>query len=182
MIFLTIILILFFLLIFFLAFLFLMTPLFSRVPFIPVRKNVLDNIISSLNLSNQSVLYDLGCGDGRILFSASKIFPGIKCIGIERAPFPYLCAKIFQAFSRNKKVSILYGNMFKKDISDATHIFVYLFPRIIDDLFAKFEKELKPGTRVVSCDFPFSKRQPNQIIELLATKHQLNKKLYIYDF
>ncbi len=82
---------------------------------------------------------------------------------------------------KTKRINDQYGRI-KKDISDATHIFVYLFPRIIDDLFAKFEKELKPGTRVVSCDFPFSKRQPNQIIELLATKHQLNKKLYIYDF
>ncbi len=182
MIFLILILLFILFIIFFFAVLFLMTPLFSRVPFIPVRKNVLDDIISSLKLSNQSVLYDLGCGDGRILFYASKIFPSIKSIGIERAPFPYLCAKAIKALSGSKEVSIVYGNMFKKDLSHATHIFMYLFPEVVDRLLPKFEKELKSGTRIVSCDFPFSKRQPNQVIELLATKHQLNKKLYIYDF
>jgi precorrin-6B methylase 2 len=159
-----------------------MTPLFSKVPFVPVRKKVLADIISSLNLSNESILYDLGCGDGRILFAAAQVFPGISCIGIEKAPFPFLWAKVRQLFSGNKKISLIRGDMFKADVSPATHIFLYLFPELMDALLMKFKKELKPGTRVVSCDFQFSDKKPDQILNLKVAGHQLNRKLYIYNF
>ena len=177
-----IIFILIFLILLFFSFLFFSTPFFSKVPFIPTRNKALKEIILALGLSDDSVLYDLGCGDGRLLFLASKTNKNISCVGVERAPFPYVWAKIRQAFSKNKNVSIVYGNMFKKDISDATHVFVYLFPELMDELLPKFEKELKPGTRVVSSDFKFSKRNPDQIIDIKSKKRQLNRRLFIYNF
>ena len=96
---------------------FFSTPFFSKVPFIPVRKKVLNDVVKALNLSDKSVLYDLGCGNGRVLFAVSKAYKDVSCIGVEKAPFPYLLAKGRQLFSRNKKVSILYGDLFKINIS-----------------------------------------------------------------
>jgi len=165
-----------------LCFVFLMTPLFSKVPFVPVRKKVLSEIISALELKDKSVLYDLGCGDGRVLFAASEVYKNITCVGIEKAPFPYLWAKYCQFFAGDKRVSILYGDMFKLDISPATHIFLYLFPRLMNDLLPKFEKELKPGSRVVSCDFEFANKKPIKIIDLKSKKRQLNHRLLVYEF
>lgn len=175
-------LMMFFVLIVIFSIIFFSTPLFSRIPFVPCRKKVLNKIVDTLKLQDNSVLYDLGCGDGRILFSVAKKNKNISCIGVEIAPFPYLLAKIKKFFSGSKNVTILYGNLFKTDISPATHIFLYLFPKILDELLPKFEKELKPGTRIVSCDFQFSKREPNEIVEIESRKWQINKKLYIYIF
>lgn len=162
--------------------LFLLTPLFSLIPFLPVRKKILNEIISALELNEQSILYDLGCGDGRILFMAMKANPHILCVGIEIAPFPFLLAKIKSVFNFSKNIRIVYGNFFKINISSASHVFLYLFPEALDKLLPKFEKELKIGSRIVSCDFKFSKRKPNKILEIQSTKWQRNKKLYVYEF
>ena len=162
--------------------LFLLTPFFSLIPFVPVRKKVLNEIILALELDKQSILYDLGCGDGRILFAAAKMNPYISCIGIEIAPFPFLLAKIKSTFYFSKNIHILYGNFYKLNISSASHVFLYLFPEALEKLLPKFEKELKAGSRVVSCDFAFSKRKPNKILETKSTKWKNNIKLYVYDF
>ncbi len=186
MIFLNLIFILIFLLILLLlillSILFLLTPLFSKVPFVPVRKKVLNEIISALKLSNQSVFYDLGCGDGRVLFAANKLNPKARCVGVEIAPFPFFWAKTRKFFNHSENVSILYGDMLRTNISSATNIFLYLFPRIMDSLLLKLEKELSPGTRVVSCDFQFSDKKPIEILNLKSNPHQLNRKLFVYEF
>ena len=52
----------------------------------------------------------------------------------------------------------------------------------MDSLLPKFEKELKPGTKVISCDFKFSKKEPTKVIHLKANKSALNRTLYVYDF
>ncbi len=166
----------------FLGGLFLITPFFSKIPVVATRKKVLKEIISAMGLKEGSVLYDLGCGDGRVLFVVSKACQGVSCIGIERAPFLFLLAKVRQLFSRSKKASIFYGDMFKKDFSPATHIFLYLFPELMDVLMPKFEKELVPGTRIFSSDFQFSNRKPNIVLDLKSKNYQLNRKLYVYDF
>ncbi len=165
-----------------LCLLFLSTPIFSKVPFVPVSKRVLEKIINELDLSHGSVLYDLGCGEGRVLFEVSEKNKNVKCIGVEKAPFPYLWAKLRQFFFKNKNVSIVYGDMFKTDVSSATHVFLYLFPELMDILLPKLENELKAGTRVLSCDFQFSKKDHSKVIKLEAKSYQLNKHLYVYDF
>lgn len=162
--------------------LFFLAPFFSLIPFVPVRKESLSEIISALELKNRSVLYDLGCGDGRILFAAAKRNPHISCIGIEIAPFPFLLAKIKKILSASKNIQILYGDFRKISVSPASHVFVYLLPEALNDLLPKFEKELKSGSKVVSCDFRFSKREPNKVLEIKSTEQQKNKKLYVYDF
>lgn len=169
-------------LIFLSAILFLITPLFSLIPFVPVRKEILSKTISALELNNKSILYDLGCGDGRVLLEASKLNPNIKCIGIEISPFPFLLAKIKKWLSFSKNINILYGNFYKINVSEASHVFLYLFPEAMDKLLPKFEKELKPSSRVVSCDFEFSKRKPDKILEIGLPNWQKNKKLYVYNF
>jgi ubiquinone/menaquinone biosynthesis C-methylase UbiE len=169
-------------LVFISALLFLITPLFSLIPFVPVQKEVLNKIVSALELKEDSTLYDLGCGDGRVLFEALKLNPNISCVGIEISPFPFMLAKIKKWLSFSKNIDILYGNFYKINISEASHVFLYLFPEAMDKLLPKFEKELKAGSRVVSCDFEFSKRKPDKVLEIGLPDWQKNKKLYIYNF
>ncbi|MEK7211069.1 MAG: hypothetical protein AAB731_00360, partial [Patescibacteria group bacterium] len=81
-----------------------------------------------------------------------------------------------------RNVKILRKNFFRADLSAATHIFTYLFPKPMNELLPKFKKELKPGARVVSCDFLFKEKEPAEIIELHRSKNQLARRLYVYEF
>jgi precorrin-6B methylase 2 len=76
---------------------------FVNAPFIPVRKGVVLPIIEALKLAPGSVLYDLGCGDARILLEATKNTKDIKAIGIEKNYIVYLWAKLL---SKNTPVKI----------------------------------------------------------------------------
>lgn len=159
-----------------------LTPFFSKVPFVPVREGVVSEIVSKMDLKDGSTVYDLGAGDGRVLFACAKKYPNANFIGVERAPFPYLISKILQIFMGRKNLKLKYGNFYKIDLSSATHIFVYLFPKVLDELLPKFEKELKKDSIVYSCDFRFSKKEPIKVLDLKAKHYQLNRRLNIYKF
>ena len=120
----------------------------NRVPFVATSHAVLKSIEKALEIKDDSIVYDLGCGDARILLYLSKFNPKAKYIGIENNPFPLLLAR-FGSFLNNKKtgnkVEIINGNFFKQNLSKATHIFTYLSPSLMDDLLPKFDSELKPG-------------------------------------
>lgn len=156
----------------------------TRVPFVPVNREVVDKIIETLELKENSVLYDLGSGDGRILFASAKKFSGAKFIGIEKAPLPLLISKlpIFWKKKSYQNVSIISKNFFDVPLNNATHVFTYLSPQFMDEILPKFERELAPGTRLVTCDFVFSQKVPDKEIDLGREKFKLSKKLYVYVF
>ncbi|MBU2566544.1 class I SAM-dependent methyltransferase, partial [Patescibacteria group bacterium] len=140
-------------------------------------------IFKELNLTEDSVMYDLGCGDGRVLFYCEERSLKVKCIGIDKAlaaRVVFVFKKIF--FHKKSNVVFCHKNMFKHDLSDATHIFVYLFPGLMNSLFDKLKKELKPGAIVISCDFEFKDKKPSRIVNLNRSKHLLGQRLLIYEF
>ena len=73
-------------------------------------------------------------------------------------------------------------NFFGENLSKATHVFTYLMPKQMEKLEKKFERELAPGTRLVTCTFPLKKKEPAGIIDLGRSELYLARKLYVYDF
>jgi SAM-dependent methyltransferase len=157
----------------------------NRVPFVTCSLSVLENIKDAFSIKDDSVVYDLGCGDGRVLFHLSHFNKNAKYIGIENSSFPFLLSKI-GAFLNKKKhnvnIEILKKDFFKQDLTNATNIFVYLYPTIMDELLPKFEKELKPGTELVSLSFKFKDKKPIREIDLNRNKYKLGRKLFVYQF
>jgi len=157
----------------------------AKVPFIPVPNSILADIYKVLEVKEGSVVYDLGCGEGRVLFYLSRLIPKATYIGIENGPFPLLLAR-FRAWWHTKttgtKIQIINQDFFEHDLSDATHVFTYLYPNVMDDLLTKFDKELKPGTRLVSVTFKFTLKQPIAEFDLRRSKYKLARKLYLYEF
>ncbi len=153
----------------------------TKAPFVPIPNEVLPKIIEALKLTPSSVFVDLGCGDGRVLMAATKQFPNIRCIGIDKALFAIMSAR-FVARRMYPNISFIRSNFFKTSFRDATHVFTYLFPRLMNDLLPHLEKELRPGTRLVSCDFTFNNKKPVEVIELDRPQHALGKTLYVYEF
>lgn len=156
----------------------------NKVPFVTAPKSVLESISKELNIKDGDVLYDLGSGDGRILFYIANKNPNAKFIGIENNTFPLILSKIekFIRGEKAKNVSFVGKNFFKEDLSKATHIFTYLYPNIMDDLITKFDEELKPGTKLVSLSFQFTSKRPSKEIDLNRSKYKLGRKIYVYEF
>lgn len=157
----------------------------ARVPFIPVPQSILPDIRKILDPKDNSIVYDLGCGDGRVLFYLSKHIPKAKYVGIENSLFPIIIARIRAWWHRRQtttNVKILKQDFFASDLSNASHIFTYLYPNIMDHLLTKFDSELKPGTRLISIAFKFTSKQPIAEFDLGRSKYKLAQRIYVYEF
>jgi len=173
----TLIILLFFWLIIATAYvIYMINSLFTDAPYVPVKKRFVKKIIETLKLNECSVLYDLGCGDGRILLEAVKN-NNIEAIGIEKNFIVYLWTKFL---TRKTNVKIVCDDFENISLKDATHIYLYLFPKIMDKLIIKINNECKPGTRIVSCVFKFTSLVSDEIIDLPTTKDKLCQKLFVY--
>lgn len=101
-------------------------------------------------VNKKDIVYDLGCGDGTALSIAAGEF-GARGVGIEIDPLRYLFSKLRFKFNKlNKKIKIIKKNFYDVDISEATVVFVYLVPRVLEKLKPKFLKELRSGAIIVS--------------------------------
>ena len=122
------------------------------VPYVPTRQNVVDAMLKMANVKKGDVLYDLGCGDGRIVTTAAQKF-GATGIGFDIDP-----ERIAEANANAKsagvadKVKFVNANLFETDLSQATVITLYLLPDVNMRLRPKI-LDLKPGTRIVSHAF-----------------------------
>lgn len=155
--------------------------IFTRAPFIPSPAEIAPQIIDALELDENSVLYDLGCGEGHILLAGESKQPKARFVGIERSWIPYLAAR-YNSRGNHPNLKFIRSSFFKCDLSSANRVFVYLFPGLMNDLLPKLQKELKPGTRLVSCDFEFKDKQPIKIIDLGRPRNMLGRRLLVYQF
>ncbi len=128
-------------------------------PFVPTMKSTQERMLKLAKISKGDTVYDLGCGDGRLVFAAAK--KGAKAIGYEFSVPTFALAKLLSFFNRG--ASIRYGDMWKKDYRDADVIFCYL----LTDTMQTFKKivwpQLKKGTRVVSHSFKMKGVEPSKI-------------------
>ena len=148
-------------------------------PFIGTEKYIVDEIVSNLGLNEESVLIDLGCGDGRILRHAVAQVKGISAMGIEGAIWPFFLAKFA---SRNfKQIQIKKSNIFDADIHNATHIYVYLYPECLNKLEEKFKRECQDNVRIISCDFEIKNLKLVDTVMLENKLSNYRHKLFIYN-
>lgn len=157
----------------------------AKVPFVPVPNSILKDIKNILDVKEGSVVYDLGCGDGKVLFYISKYITKAKYIGIENVTFPLILAHTrswWRKINKSTTIEIINQDFFTRDLSDATHVFTYLYPNVMDDLLPKLDRELKKGTRLVSVTFKFTQKQPVKEFDLGRSKYQLARKIYVYEF
>ena len=152
----------------------------KEAPFISSPRNTTQLLAQKIEIPTGSIVYDLGCGDGRLLRALYKRFPQATYRGIEHEILPYIFFRLKNRTIPKEQLSIIFADFFKKDLSQATHILTYLFPRVMDALLPKLQKELHPGTILISIDFPFSQKETTQIIEL--KRHGRGLRLFVYEF
>jgi predicted RNA methylase len=135
------------------------------VIYVPTPQEVVDAMLKLANVTSKDVVYDLGCGDGRIPITAAKNF-GARGIGIDIDP-----QRIKEANENLKtsgvgdKVKFMNADLFETNISEATVVTLYLLPSLNIKLMPKLQKELRPGTRIVSHSFDMGAEWPAEKTE-----------------
>jgi SAM-dependent methyltransferase len=125
------------------------------VPYVPTAPEIVDKMLEMAKVGKNDLVYDLGCGDGRIVITAAKKY-GARGVGVDLNP-----KRIEEARSNlkeagpevAKRVRFITGDLFKVDISKATVVTLYLLPEVNLMLRPKLWKELAVGTRIVSHDY-----------------------------
>lgn len=136
------------------------------IRFVPTPQDVVEGMLQLANVGPADVVYDLGCGDGRLVITAAKQF-GARGVGIDIDPQRI---KESQANARKAKVTdrVIFRNadLFEADIEEATVVTLYLLHRLNVKLRPKLLKELRPGTRIVSHAFSMGDWEPQKEIEI----------------
>jgi ubiquinone/menaquinone biosynthesis C-methylase UbiE len=140
-------------------------PAERRIPdviFVPTPQEVVEGMLKLARVTRDDVVYDLGCGDGRIVITAARMF-GARGVGIDIDP-----QRIREATENVHKASVAHrvrlieGDLFEVDISGATVVTLYLLTRLNLKLRPRLLNELKPGTRVVSHAFDMDDWKPER--------------------
>jgi len=134
------------------------------VVYVPTPHEVVERMVDMAKVKKGEVVYDLGCGDGRIVVAAAK--RGAKATGWDIDPERIVEAK--ENVKKNKveeNATIIQDDIFTLDLSGADVITLYLWPQLNVKLIPQLEK-LKPGSRIVSHDFDMAGVKPDKVVEL----------------
>ena len=145
------------------------------VPYVPTTEPLVDYMLEMTNVGKNDVVYDLGCGDGRIVITAAKRF-GARGVGIDINPERIREARAnAKAAGVERRVKFMVGDLFKANFSQATVVALYLLPDVNVALRPQLWRQLKVGTRVVSHDYHMGDEWPPE-----RTEHVEGKVLYFW--
>jgi len=152
-----------------------LNPVKDAGPYVPSPQSVVSDMLRYADVGPQDFLIDLGSGDGRIVLTAAKVF-GARGFGVEIKD--ELVKKSNEA-AKNEgladRVRFMKQDLFKTDMSQATVITMYLLPDTVNLLKDKFLAELRPGTRIVSHDYPLTGWIPEKYVQMdLEDKVQIS--------
>jgi len=139
------------------------------VIFVPTPDEIVNTMLKMAAVTKKDTVYDLGCGDGRIIITAAQKY-GARGVGVDIDP-----DRVAEATENAKKagvanrVKIVRGDLFETDISPATVVTLYLLTELNLKLRPKLLRDLKPGTRVVSHAFSMGDWKPERTAEISGT-------------
>ncbi|MEK7202751.1 MAG: hypothetical protein AAB653_00325 [Patescibacteria group bacterium] len=159
-----VILVILFFIVIFLAMQFFNIIFRGYAPFISTRSQVIEKILAEINLQPGDKVYELGCGRAGFLRAICDKFPEVEAIGVENALGPYFLARV-QTAVLNKKIKIIRKNLFNVNLNDADLIYCYLNLKTMTLLKEKFSRECKPGTIIISYQFPMNDLVSAKVIQ-----------------
>ena len=131
------------------------------VIFVPTDELVVEAMLKMAAVTKDDVLYDLGCGDGRIVVAAA-MERGARAIGVDMDPRRIAEANALAAtIGVEDRVEFLQEDLLTVDFSEATVLTLYLLPSLNVKLKARILTELKPGTRIIAHAFNMGRWQPD---------------------
>ncbi len=151
----------------------------SLAPYVPSPEPIVDRMLEIANLKPGEVLYDLGCGDGRVLIAAVQKYHA-KAVGVELNSKIYKRAEDrINLLGLQNHIQLIHGDLLDVDLSDADVVTLYLMRSSNEGLRPRLEKFLKPGARVVAHDYPVPGWKPNRVEEAETDSHVHTVYLYV---
>jgi precorrin-6B methylase 2 len=147
--------------------------------YVPTPNDVVEKMLEMVAVKKSDLLYDLGCGDGRIVVMAAKKY-GCKAVGYEIVP--ELVEKGRKNIEKRKVehlAKIKQADIFKLDLSEPSVITLYLLPNMNIKLIPQLKK-LKPGARIVAHDYPIGGIQADQSITMTSNEDNVKHSIYLY--
>lgn len=145
----------------------------TRVPFVPTYAGDVKFIVDKLKISSKDIFYDLGSGNGKVVFLVEKL-SGAKVKGFEQTLWTHWWAKL-QKLMTGSRAEFSSHNFFKENWSGANIIYCYLYPPLMQRIEDKFKAEMKPGSIAIVRDFPFP-NMPHAEKYYLPKQHEI----YVY--
>ncbi len=134
-----------------------------EVPYVPTPQEVVVEMLKMAGVTQNDIVYDLGCGDGRIVITAAKVF-GARGVGVDIDP------NLIQQSNENARkagvtdrVKFIEEDLFKTDIREASVVTLYLLPELNLQLRPKLLRDLRPGSRIVAHEFDMADWKPDRI-------------------
>ena len=153
----------------------------TLAPDYPTPQTVVDQMLTVAGVRPGEMVYDLGCGDGRIVIAAAQKFRA-RAVGIEirRDIYEGTLARV-ASLGLSDQVRIVHGNALKYDLSPADVVTLYLLTSSNERLKPILEKDLKPSARVVSHDFEIRGWKPVTVNKMVVDGHAHTIYLYRLD-
>ncbi len=143
----------------------------------PTPENVVDRVVSLAGVRAGDIVYDLGCGDGRIAIAAAKAGARGVCVDIDPVRIRESRANAAAA-GVEARVRFVEADLFTVPIADATVVFVFLWPDLNLKLRPRLWNELKPGTRVISYVHTMGDWAPRETVKVQGRYGQ--RELYLW--
>jgi tRNA G37 N-methylase Trm5 len=147
--------------------------------YVPTPHDIVEKMLEMAKVKKEDVVYDLGCGDGRIVVQAAK---KRGCRGVGYEIVPELAKQARDNAKQNgveKLVTIKEEDLFEADLSEATVLPMYLLPSMLTKLKPKLAK-LKPGTRIISHDYQIQGVEPDETVKVESKETDAEVWLMLY--
>lgn len=150
----------------------------SAASWVPTKKDQRERLLEHVSIKSGAKVYDLGCGNGAVLFAMADRYPGIRAVGYEIAvlPLAFGLARKFASGSAYRGVSLCWRDFFGRDLSDADAVFVFLLPRSHARVASKLARELRDDAVVIVEAWPL----PGAVLERTIQGDERLLPMYVY--
>ena len=150
----------------------------SLAPYVGTPVPVVERMLELANLRTGETVYDLGCGDGRVLIVAAQKHR-MKAVGVELSErLATSTTETLKKLGLSDLASVIHGDLMDVDLSGADVVTIYLLRDSNDLLRPKLEKSLRAGARIISHDYEIRGWRPTMVDHLQASKRE--HKIYVY--
>ena len=150
----------------------------SLAPYVASPQNVVEKMLALAHIKPGETLYDLGCGDGRVLVAAAQKYKA-KAVGVEiSSPRVKEATLNIKRAGVENLASVMHADLMDVDLAPANVVVLYLLRDSNDLVRPKLEKSLRPGTRVLSHDYEIRGWKPTAVERSEANKRDHNIYLY----
>jgi predicted RNA methylase len=151
----------------------------NLAPYIPTPQLIVEKMLQAGHVTAGDVVYDLGSGDGRVVITAAQKF-GAKAVGVEIRPDLVEMAEArIKSLGLEDRVKMLHDSALRVDFSGASVVTMCLLTSSNERLKPNLQRYLKPGSRVVSNEFPIKGWKPVEVVHIKTGR--MDHSVFVYE-